>query len=71
MAADALFGLPRKKSSGESFEAPKHGDRFFLNQTEVDGFIEQANSQPEVGQSLITHKSKEFYPLSELIALIN
>ena len=49
MAADALFGLPRKKSSGESFEGPKHKDRFFLQQCEVDAFVEQANPQPEVG----------------------
>lgn len=36
-----LFGL-------WSFEAPQHGDRFLLNQTEVNVFIEQANSQLEV-----------------------
>ncbi|KAJ8381329.1 hypothetical protein SKAU_G00021070 [Synaphobranchus kaupii] len=38
-AADGLFGLPRKKSSRESFEASKHGERMFLDQEKVDKFV--------------------------------
>ena len=40
---DALFGLPRKKSAGESFRSPLHGDLFFCDQTEVDEFVINAS----------------------------
>lgn len=36
---DALFGLPRKKSAGQSFKDPVHGDLFFQDQQAVDEYI--------------------------------
>ena len=35
-ALDGLFGLPRKKSAGESFRPPLHGSLFFCDQSDVD-----------------------------------
>ena len=31
-AMDALFGLPRKKSAGESYRSSLHGELFFIEQ---------------------------------------
>ena len=36
---DAVFGLPRKKSAGVSFQPPLHKDLFFLDQGEVDELV--------------------------------
>ena len=36
---DALFGLPRKKAAGRSYQDPLHGDIFFCDQNEVDQFV--------------------------------
>lgn len=44
ISMDALFGLPRKKSSGKSHSEPLSGNRFFFSQTEVDLYVAQ-NSQ--------------------------
>lgn len=38
IAADALFGIPRKLSLGISVEGPKPADRFFCNQ-DADTFV--------------------------------
>ena len=48
---DALFGLPRKKSSGTSYIQPLYEDLFFLNQVDVDKFINEYPSfkQDNVG----------------------
>lgn len=39
ISVDALFGLPRKKSSGTSYVNPLNDNLFFLDQVEVDKFI--------------------------------
>ncbi|XP_019857881.1 PREDICTED: uncharacterized protein LOC109586148 [Amphimedon queenslandica] len=44
ISMDALFGLPRKKSSGKSHSEPLSGNRFFCSQNEVDLYVAQ-NSQ--------------------------
>ncbi|XP_061592259.1 uncharacterized protein LOC133457248 isoform X2 [Cololabis saira] len=49
LAADGLFGLPRKKSSGRSFEGPKHNNRFFSPQDDVDAFVKEQQHTPEEG----------------------
>ncbi|XP_030297532.1 uncharacterized protein LOC115596498 isoform X2 [Sparus aurata] len=49
VAADGLFGLPRKKSSGSSLEAPKHSNRFFCPQDDVDAFTEEKRHSSEQG----------------------
>ena len=36
---DALFGLPRKKSSGRSYRDAIHGHYFFHDQSAVDEFV--------------------------------
>ena len=40
VSIDAIFGLPRKKSAGESVQAPLHGDLFFHDQAVVDEYVE-------------------------------
>ena len=37
-AVDGLFGLPRKKLSGSSYEQPKHEEKYFASQADVDRF---------------------------------
>lgn len=37
---DALFGLPRKKSAGRSSHDPLNKQLFFLDQSNVDEFVE-------------------------------
>jgi hypothetical protein len=39
LSMDALFGLPRKKSSGTSYGEAVHGHYFFDNQSAVDEFV--------------------------------
>ena len=41
LSADACFGLPRKRSAGESFQDPLSGDSYFLDQDKVDNFMEE------------------------------
>ena len=36
---DALFGLPRKKSAGISYQSPLYGDLVFLDQSAVDQYV--------------------------------
>ena len=36
---DALFGLPRKKSAGNSVRPPLTGNLFFEDQTAVDEYV--------------------------------
>ena len=38
LSMDALFGLPRKKSSGTSYGEAVHG-HYFFNQSAVDEFV--------------------------------
>ena len=40
---DALFGLPRKKSTSISYRDPLHGDLFFYGQNSMDVFVEEAS----------------------------
>ena len=42
---DALFGLPRKKSAGQSFSNPLSGKLFFLDQDLVDDFVAAESMQ--------------------------
>ena len=42
---DALFGLPRKKSSGSSYRNSIHGHYFFCDQSAVDEFVSMASSR--------------------------
>ena len=41
-AMDALFGLPRKKLAGISYQDPLHGDLFFCDQLAVDQFVAES-----------------------------
>ena len=42
-ALDGLFGLPCKKSAGESFRPPLHGSLFFCDQSDVDEFVDNGS----------------------------
>ena len=42
-ALDGLFGLPRKKSAGESLRPPLHGSLFFCDQSDVDEFVDNGS----------------------------
>ena len=44
LSMDALFGLPRKKSSGTSYRDAIHGHYFFEDQSMVDEFVTSAPS---------------------------
>ena len=39
ISMDALFGLPRKKSAGQSLREAIHGYLFFRDQLAVDEFV--------------------------------
>ena len=52
-AMDALFGLPRKKSAGTSYQDPLHGNLFFCNQSAVDQFVTD-NQQPKPTSNVST-----------------
>ena len=43
LSMDALFGLPRKKSSGISYRDAIHGHYFFYEQSMVDEFVLSAS----------------------------
>ncbi len=51
---DAVFGLPRKKSAGQSFREPIHGHLFFGDQTLVDEFV-LAKSLLHIKKSKVLH----------------
>ena len=36
---DAIFGLPRKKSTGSSYRSPLYEDLFYLDQGAVDQYV--------------------------------
>ncbi len=42
LSMDALFGLPRKKAAGHSFDDPLHGSLLFGDQKQVDDFVAQS-----------------------------
>ena len=49
---DALFGLPRKKSAGVSYQDPALGSLFFGDQSTVDQFVaESCKTKAESGVS--------------------
>ena len=39
VAIDAIFGLPRKKSAGSSYQDPLFGSLYFSEQSSVDEFV--------------------------------
>lgn len=45
LSIDALFGLPRKKSSGVSHREAVHGPLFFCDQSEVDEFVNTCSTK--------------------------
>ncbi|XP_071851551.1 uncharacterized protein [Apostichopus japonicus] len=45
VSLDANFGLVRKKNAGTSLEPPKHASKFFINQEEVDDYVDQYSTQ--------------------------
>ena len=45
LSMDALFGLPRKKSSGISHREALHGNVFFGNQQSVDEYVQSYTTQ--------------------------
>ena len=49
---DALFGLPRKKSAGSSHRKSLHGHLHFLNQSDVDQFVKEAQRDKPVTQQI-------------------
>ena len=59
LSMDALFGLPRKKSSGTSYREAIHGHYFFDNQSDVDEFV---SSNP-------SRKNQKVYCLDSYIGL--
>ena len=42
ISIDALFGLTRKKSAGISHTEPLNGNTYFINQVEVDKFVDSS-----------------------------
>ena len=44
-SCDALFGLPRKKSSGKSVREPLHGNLMFGDQSSVDDFVANSSNR--------------------------
>ena len=44
LSVDAIFGLPRKKTAGESVRPPLRGELFFLDQDLVDECVSSANT---------------------------
>ncbi len=49
---DALFGLPRKKAAGHSYQNSLHGDIFFGNQADVDEFVTSSVSIKKKGNEV-------------------
>lgn len=45
ISMDALFGLPRKKSSGQSHREALHGNVFFKSQSSVDEHVANASQR--------------------------
>ena len=45
---DALFGLPRKKSTGVSYQDPLLGSLFFGDQSNVDQFVAESSKTKPV-----------------------
>lgn len=48
---DALFGLPRKKSAGKSHRDPLFESLYFLQQSNIDEFINKQTSEPNINVS--------------------
>ena len=40
---DALFGLSRKKSAGESYRDPLHGQLYFYDQKDLDEYVKETS----------------------------
>lgn len=50
---DALFGLPRKKEAGKSYRDPLYKQTYFVEQIDIDKYVEDMNadSMPSVSLS--------------------
>ena len=46
ISLDALFGLPMKKHAGQSHRGPLNGNRYFLQQLDVDNYLTQLSEEP-------------------------
>ena len=53
VSMDAIFGLPRKKSAGDSVRAPLHGHIYFHDQAVVNERIESSSQQKLRPQKVI------------------
>ena len=62
---DALFGLPRKKYSGQSCREPLHGHIFFKSQSSVD---EHVASAPQ--RKVCNKVSCYYFPIAILLRFI-
>lgn len=49
---DALFGLPRKKSAGQSYRDPVNGHLLFYNQATVDEYVSTYQTSKQVHQEV-------------------
>ena len=60
LSMDGLFGLPRKKSAGESFRDAIHGHLFFGEQTLVDEYVALASAS-------VKHRKPKVYILLKFL----
>lgn len=71
---DALFGLPRKKSSGTSCRDALHGEAMFLNQSDIDEFA-ATMALPKIKASGVidfnVHTTKVTFGICRLTAVIS
>ena len=68
-AMDALFGLPKKKSAGESYRSSLHGELFFIEQTDVDLFVSESQKPKRNYVSAVTHMKHLLYFISTMYIL--
>lgn len=55
LSMDALFGLPRKKSAGNSYRDALHGDLFFGDQAAVDEYVASYKAQKIDNVNISSH----------------
>ena len=71
LSMDALFGLPRKKSAGQSFRKAIHGHLFFRDQSAVDEYVASASLKHNKSMKVTyVHKyrtSSYLYPVLYLV----
>lgn len=69
-AMDALFGLPRKKSAGTSYQDPLHGNLFFCNQSAVDQFVTDIQQPKPTSNVSIVFMSLFGFIVTEILCRI-